>query len=178
MSESRTTGLMLMGVAIAAFLGTTSEMLPAAVFFPALALFAIGAWKFVRTNSEALAKAEKRVERRLNPTIRENRHAQAQAERDASRQGQALGSLAAEERQAAELAARAASGAMGQSAQRPALEIEEEDSNFVVTTDVSFPVEVQSGDALADQLRKLNELMSQGVLTEEEYAIAKAKLLG
>ena len=58
------------------------------------------------------------------------------------------------------------------------IELDESASDFVVTTDVSFPVEVQSGDALADQLRKLNELMGQGVLTEEEYAVAKAKLLG
>ena len=50
--------------------------------------------------------------------------------------------------------------------------------DLVVTTDVSFPVEVQTGDALADQLKKLNTLMAQGVLTEEEYAVAKAKLLG
>jgi hypothetical protein len=46
-----------------------------------------------------------------------------------------------------------------------------------VATDVSFPGAVQSGDALADQLRKLNQLLGQGVLTEEEYAVAKTKLL-
>ena len=47
-----------------------------------------------------------------------------------------------------------------------------------MTPDVSFPVEVQRGDALADQLLKLNKLLTQGILTEQEYAIAKAKLLG
>jgi hypothetical protein len=56
--------------------------------------------------------------------------------------------------------------------------LENEEEDFVVGTDVSFPVEVQRGDALADQLRKLNLLLEQGVLTEEEYAVAKAKLLG
>ncbi len=48
----------------------------------------------------------------------------------------------------------------------------------MVSTDVSFPIEVQSADALADPLRKLSQLLEQGVLTEEEYAVAKAKLLG
>ena len=59
-----------------------------------------------------------------------------------------------------------------------AIDIGDADDDLVVATDVSFPVEVQSGDALADQLSKLNTLMAQGVLTEEEYAVAKAKLLG
>ena len=58
-----------------------------------------------------------------------------------------------------------------------AIEIDDQDGDFEVATDVSFPVEVQTGDALADQLKKLNQLMAQGVLTEEEYAVAKAKLL-
>ncbi len=58
------------------------------------------------------------------------------------------------------------------------IEIDDQDDNFVVATDVSFPVEVQSADALADPLRKLIQLLEQGVLTAEEYAVAKAKLLG
>ena len=56
--------------------------------------------------------------------------------------------------------------------------IDDQDDDFVVATDVSFPVEVQSADALADPLRKLIQLLEQGVLTEEEYAVAKVKLLG
>jgi hypothetical protein len=58
------------------------------------------------------------------------------------------------------------------------IEIADQDDDFVVATDVSFPVEVQSADALADQLRKLIQLLEQRVLTEEEYAVSKAKLLG
>jgi hypothetical protein len=58
------------------------------------------------------------------------------------------------------------------------IEIDDQDDNFVVATNVSFPVEVQSADALADPLCKLIQLLEQGVLTEEEYAVAKAKLLG
>lgn len=172
MSDPRTTGLLLMGVSIAAFLGTTSQALPALVFFPALMLFAIGAFKFLSTNGEAMAQADKRVENRLNPKIRENLHTQARAERLASKRGQALSSFGAAEEDP-EQAARRAAGALSASA----IEFDSADADFVVATDVSFPVEVQRSDALADQLQKLNRLMAQGVLTEEEYAVAKAKLL-
>lgn len=176
MSDSRMTGVVLMGLATAAFVGTNRGMLPAATFFPALLFFGIGAVKFMRSNSEALAKAEKRVERRANPRIRQNRHVQAQAERAAERRGATLNSLS-ETDEDAEQAARAASGQMDSRPGAAPIEIDGQDTNFVVTTDVSFPVEVQSGDALADQLSKLNRLMAKGVLTEEEYAVAKAKLL-
>ena len=178
MSDPRMSGLALMGVSIAAFLGTTAEILPSATFFPALAIFGLGAIKFMRANSAEMAKAEKRVERRVNPTIRNNQHAQAHAERLAARQGGALSSLN-ESTADAEAAARMASGQMpNQAPGGEAIEVGEDDADLVVTTDVSFPVEVQTGDALADQLNKLNQLMAQGVLTEEEYAVAKAKLLG
>jgi hypothetical protein len=60
---------------------------------------------------------------------------------------------------------------------RDDVEFDDQDIDLVVATDVSFPVEIQSGDALADPLRKLNQLLEPGVLTEEEYAVAKAKLL-
>ena len=174
MSDPRMTGLMLMGLAIAAFLGSTSEMLPPVTFFPALAVFVLGAIKFMKANSKELEKAERRVQRRVNPTIRENHQAQAHAERLAARRGSALSGINDDE-QDAEAAARLASGA---TPAVDAIELGQDDTELVVTTDVSFPVEVQTGDALADQLNKLNQLMSQGVLTEEEYAVAKAKLLG
>jgi len=56
-------------------------------------------------------------------------------------------------------------------------ERDDADAGFLVSADVSFPIEVQRGDALADQLRKLSLLLEQGVLSESEYALAKAKLL-
>lgn len=177
MSDPRMTGLILMGVSITAFLGTNSGTLPAVTFFPALLLFLIGAFKFMRSNSEALARAEKNAARRVNPTIRENRQAHAHVERLASRRGSAL-SAVSEAGDDPERAARAASGQLDSGRAGAPIEIEDQDKPFVVTADVSFPVEVQSGDALADQLRKLNQLMVQGILTEEEYAVAKAKLLG
>jgi hypothetical protein len=171
MFDARSTGLMLMGTASAGFIGTPSELLPSVTFFPALGLFLMGAFKFVKANGAEMAKADKRAVRRVNPALRQNKQAQAHAERLAAKRGGALSAL---NDQDAEAAARLASGY----ASTAAIEIDTNDDDLVVATDVSFPVEFQSGDALADQLLKLNELMSQGILTEEEYAVAKSKLLG
>jgi len=182
MQNGRTTGFILMGLAVAAFLGSTSEALPPVTFFPALALFAIGAVKFFVSSREALAEAERRTQAKLHPTIRADRSALAQAERQAGRQGAALSALNADRATASpspKPARRAQAAAL---ASQPAsdeielLDVQEE--SLEVTQDVSFPIEVQRGDALADQLRKLNVLLTQGILTEQEYAIAKAKLLG
>jgi hypothetical protein len=172
MSNGRSMGAILMGLAVAAFAGSTCEILPPATFFPALALFAIGAFQFLRSSREALAEAERRTHEKLHPVIRADRSAAASAERQAMRRG------------AAQTAVSATAPARRPSAPRPSgpaaapIELEEVVSDFEVTPDVSFPVEVQRGDALADQLRKLNVLLTQGILSEEEYAIAKAKLLG
>lgn len=178
MSDPRMTGLSLMGLSIAAFLGTTTHTLPSVTFFPALAVFVLGAIKFLRANKVEMAKAEKRVERKLNPTIRTNQHAQAHAERLAARRGSAISSLNGSNVDA-EAAARLTSDRMKTGTPRgDAIVIGKERADLVVTTDISFPVEVQMSDALADQLKKLNQLMTRGVLTAEEYAVAKAKLLG
>jgi hypothetical protein len=37
---------------------------------------------------------------------------------------------------------------------------------------------VPAGSSVIDQLKELGELKSQGILTEEEFAAQKAKLLG
>ena len=169
MSDPRILGLTLMAIAVVAFLGSTSEALPPETFFPALLLFAIGAFQFLRTNHEAMAKSEEEARRAVQPRIRENRMARELAERQAASKAVVL----------------ATSEAMPADAQEQtsfgndlhSIEFSPEEEGLEVTTDVSFPVEIQTGDALADQLSKLNQLLEQGVLTEEEYSIAKAKLL-
>lgn len=162
-----------MAVAVAAFMGSTAELLPPATFFPALALFGIGAVHFLKSSRVALAEAERRTQERLHPVIRENRSVQAGAERQALRRGAALNELNAP----MPAAANPGLAAPGRQGLPVSLELDAPPGEMVVTTDVSFPVEVQRGDALADQLRKLNQLLTQGILTETEYAIAKAKLL-
>lgn len=167
MQDGRSTGLILMALAVAAFLGSTSEVLPPVTFFPALALFAVGAVRFFTSSREAIAEAEQRTQAKLHPVIRENRSAQASAERMAMRRGAALNEVNAGLPTTSNLPAA-----------RQAIALDQSEGELVVMPDVSFPVEVQRGDALADQLRKLNQLLTQGILTEEEYAIAKARLLG
>jgi len=40
------------------------------------------------------------------------------------------------------------------------------------------PAAPAAGDSVIDQLKQLGELKAQGILTEEEFAAQKAKLLG
>jgi hypothetical protein len=40
------------------------------------------------------------------------------------------------------------------------------------------PAAAPAGDSVIDQLKELGELKAQGVLTDEEFAAQKAKLLG
>jgi ribonuclease D len=40
------------------------------------------------------------------------------------------------------------------------------------------PAAAPAGESVIDQLKQLGELKSQGILTEEEFAAQKAKLLG
>ena len=169
MSNPRILGLTLMAISITAFLGSTSGSLPAATFFPALGLFVIGAFKFLRSNHEAMARAEQRAHRAVNPMIRENRQTEELATNQVRRQEAGLAAPTATDHPAEPTA--------GPSRRSEDMEIETGDLEVVVTSDVSFPVEIQRGDALADQLQKLNQLLEQSVLTEEEYAVAKAKLL-
>jgi hypothetical protein len=42
----------------------------------------------------------------------------------------------------------------------------------------ALPATPAAGESTIDQLRELGELKSQGILTEEEFAAQKAKLLG
>jgi len=127
----------------------------------------------MKSNHEALERAEEQVEQAVNPQLRENRHAEAHAQRQARRRGTALSQSGAQGNNANPVA----SEGSDQVARGDFIEFDDQDSDLIVATDVSFPVEIQSGDAMADQLRKLNQLLEQGVLTEEEYAVAKAKLL-
>ncbi len=96
-------------------------------------------------------------------------------ERQAGRQAEALSHSGAFGMETNAGSARSSSGPAV--APRDEIEINELEADFVVATDVSFPVAVQAGDALADPLRKLNRLLEQGVLTAEQYAVAKTKIL-
>ena len=62
------------------------------------------------------------------------------------------------------------------------LEVEDTDAvgsgtEFKVSSDVSFPLEIQERTSLAEQLDRLHRLQEEGIITAEEFAAAKAKLL-
>lgn len=132
--------------------------------------------------------ADRRTHEELHPTIREDRSGLARAERQAHRRGGAPDALpdALHGDAPPAMGPRPASAggfmrATAASAHRGGLAVERVEppaGELEATSDVSFPLELQRGEALADPLRKLNPLRVQGILTEEEFAIAKARLLG
>ncbi len=207
MSDTRISGALLLVLSTLAFLASTRELLPAASVFPALLLFAIGAVQLLRGQRQAAQRARPAAPLAKGSADRATssvRHDLVVAERRAMRSGASRQALSLEfeagaglERPAITTTGSRAGSTSEQTLGTAAPEIEledailapglesderesekeDEDADFLVSGDVSFPIEVQQGDALADQLRKLSQLLEQGVLSEAEYALAKAKLL-
>jgi hypothetical protein len=201
MPQSRLTGLLLIVTGALTFLGTTNQLLPAVAFFPGLLVCALGCFVFLKANHEAMAEAERQRAERRNPVIKP-RSADALADRQAATSGLALaGSEQRDGRMAAQAAAAqqvqddelvlyevdqaganepAVVGTLEDDAQGAAAGSAGEETNdpdFVVTTDVSFPLEIQQQGSLADQIAKLRRLADDKIISEEEFAVAKAKLL-
>lgn len=181
---SRTRGLLLIATGALVFAGTNAQMLPAESFFPALLVCGLGVVLFVKGNREVAEVEQKRIRHALDPGLR-NRTAEQHASHQAQVDGQLLASLADRE-------ARHASAGTLRPAEADADEIvlfevsgtpaaaakgDGDESGFVVSTDVSFPVEIQESRSLAEQIEKLQRLREDGVITAEEFSIAKAKLL-
>ena len=178
-SRSRSTGLALMGLGMLVFIGTNSHSLPAIAFWPALIAFLAGAVMFMRGNRVATEIAEKRAMQALNPKLG-NKAGDQLATRQAQIDGTALADLGARDRPS-----KASVPIATEQLQEDEIVLYEVgaaepttgDEDFVVTTDVSYSVEMQEQGSLAEQLEKLQRLKTQGILSEEEFSIAKAKLL-
>lgn len=175
MSDPRPLGLLLIGLSILAFLGSTHELLPAATFFPALALFTIGAFQLVR-GQQRIGRQETpppRTEPGRTRPDRLSRPHPSLAVRGAPVSGwpsappPPLPGVSGPER----VARSSPTPEAGE------IDLEDEVEDFVVSTDVSFPLEIQRREALADRLRELSQLLDQGVLSEAEYVLARTKLL-
>ncbi|MCZ6782557.1 MAG: SHOCT domain-containing protein [Proteobacteria bacterium] len=184
MARSRSRGLGLMLIGALCFLGTTAEVLPIESFCAGVAASLVGCIVFMKGNRAATQRAERRRARALNPVIRNEameRHAEQQ-ERQLDEQAR---------RRQAGLRVRPEPMAAATPARDPLAmdelvlyevddadgRVDEENPDFKVTTDVSFPIEVQEHDSLAEQLEKLKRLQEGGVISAEEFAIAKSKLL-
>ena len=56
--------------------------------------------------------------------------------------------------------------------------LETEEPSLEISTDVSYPVELQEAQALTQQIERLRRLHDEGVIDEQEFAAAKARILG
>lgn len=181
MSRSRSQGLGLMVAGVLCFLGTTSEVLPVQAFWAGVGASLLGCVVFMKGNRAAMQRADRRAARALNPVIRNEameRYAEQQARgvdeqvrrRETQRPAAAAVTPARDPLAAEEIVLYEVDDAEGR--------IDDDDPEFKVTTDVSFPIELQEQDSLAEQLEKLQRLQESGVISAEEFAVAKAKLLG
>jgi len=55
---------------------------------------------------------------------------------------------------------------------------QQEEQQAAQQAPAAAPAAAPAGESVIDQLKQLGELKSQGILTEEEFAAQKAKLLG
>ncbi len=176
--KSRSPGMALMGLAMLVFIGINADMLPAVTFWPALAVFVGGAVSFMQGNRVATAISEERTRKALNPELK-NLAGVRFAAQQAQMNGAALADL--DDRALRSTASAQIRDGQQDDEEIVLYEVDSEQastgsSGFVVTTDVSFPVEVQERRSIAEQLEKLQRLKAQGVITAEEFSIAKAKL--
>jgi hypothetical protein len=167
MSNPRFTGLLLLLAGVLLLAGTSQDWLPAQAFWPGLLTYPIGAWLFLKGHRQASRRAERRASRALNPSMVNRRglgYADQVLERPRPRRAPATAVDAGPELDTEEIELRD-------------VEEAEEDRELQVSSDVSFPLEIQERSALGDQLEKLRRLRDDGIIDEEEFAAAKARLL-
>lgn len=184
MKEPRKVGLALIFLGVVVLLGNTTEALPPEAFFAGLILYPIGGYLFFKGSREAIKQAEVRA-----ASIRAPRLRNETAEKYAAKQQsniEAHGSV--DSQMLARSGGPAETIAKGQAREnaKPTLHeleigsdvvVDDDAGNFNVTSDVSFPIEVQEQDSLAEQIMKLHKLQEDGIISDEEMVMAKAKLL-
>jgi hypothetical protein len=183
---TRAHGLVLFCVGIGVFAGTTNQLLPAVAFWPAMLLSCSGAFVFMKTNRVAMEEAEERARNAVKSKV-SNKAAQRFAQQQDGTDGKLLAAMG--EREVRGVAAQSAPPKQVKDDELVLCEVDSaaaqgatadssDDDSFVVTEDVSFPLEIQEQGALADQIQKLKRLQEDGIISVDEFAIAKAKLLG
>lgn len=182
--ESRSTGLLLLTLGAGLFAGTTLQLLPVEAFLAGVGCSAVGLLVFMKANRTASQAAEKRHARALHPDIR-RRQGAAFAERQPRRmEDLGAASLGGRTRNAAQAATVEALSPPDElllsdlSIEADSGDSSDEDEEFKISQDVSFPVEVQEHDSIADKLEKLRRLHDEHIITDEEFLTAKAKVLG
>jgi hypothetical protein len=193
MANPRFTGLLLLLTGVLVLMGNTLDVLPPQAFWAGLLTYPIGGYLFFMGSRAAIEKSETRHAQALNPRLANDAgeaHAARQA-RSAPNPNAVDASAAAEpvepERESRIVASLRRPPEAPPEASEPKASTPEplafheigpeDDEGMQVTTDVSFPVEIQEQRSIADQLEKLSKLQQQGIISAEEYAVAKAKLL-
>lgn len=180
MNESRKLGLALILLGVLVLLGNTTEALPPEAFFAGLVLYPIGGYLFFKGSRAAINRAEIRVAGMRAPKLR-NETAEKFAQQQRSNI-EAHGSVEERIRSKKQVQTERVLETNEAPASDELLLLDadsyDDDAGFQVSTDVSFPIEVQEHDSLADQIQKLQRLREDGIISEDELAIAKSKLLG
>ncbi|HIG68785.1 MAG TPA: hypothetical protein EYG46_20410 [Myxococcales bacterium] len=180
MNEPRKLGLALILLGVIVLRGNTTEALPPEGFFAGLFLYPVGGDLFFKGSRQAINRTEVRV-----ATLRAPKLKNESAERFAQQQRSTLdahGSVEARIRKRKQKApdANRDSKFSRSSDERLLLDADsfkdEEDSS--VSSYVSFALEVQEHDSLADQIMKLQKLGEDGIISDDEIAVAKSKRLG
>lgn len=169
-SSNRNKGLLLMLAGMALCIGISTHTLPYELFWGAAVLLPLGAVMFFRASREQINVAERRAQRAV--TARLSNTADSFAERQ---QGNKVGLGTPEYERKLNQERAAASG----TTLDDSLTINDEDEELELdlSTDVSFPLEIQENDKLAARLAELKQLLDQGVIDEHEFKIAKSRLL-
>ena len=179
MSNPRTTGLALLLIGVLVLVGNTLDVLPPEAFWAGMLTYPIGGYLFFMGSRRALQRAERRTARRLNPKPA-NSPGQEHARRRADHVVKPHAARSVADDLPEVEAEPAAPLATPNDLVLNEIEVSDEgdEDDFHVATDVSHPVELQDRSSLGDELAKLSKLHEQGVISAEELAIAKAKLLG
>ncbi|MCH2185925.1 SHOCT domain-containing protein [Myxococcota bacterium] len=173
-SRLRALSLILIGMAV--FAGTTVQLLPAEAFFPALATGVLGAALFFRAHRAVKHEIESRTKRALDPKLHHGADTQF-AQRQADLDGRRLESLIDRHVPSQREEILSLRQRMGDTELSVAdLEAVAEEG-FEVSSDVSFPIEIQQRSSVADQIYKLQQLKQEGIISDQEFDTAKSKLL-
>jgi uncharacterized integral membrane protein len=180
MQATRTSGLLLMLVAALVFVAINFESLPANFFPLGMLLFPVGLYVFTKANRVALTAAEARAAAAVNPTIRSttaDAHA-ANQQRSIAQHGAVDSQLRAP--RAVGDSATTANVPLSSAGSMQSIDVEHTDdrSEVALSSDVSYPVELQESTKVADEIRKLQRLLEDGIIDAQEFSAAKAKLLG
>jgi hypothetical protein len=168
MANPRTTGLLLLLVGVLVLMGNTLDVFPPESFWAGLLTYPIGGYLFFQGSRGPMRRPGSR-----SRPAGQGRPAGAPSPEAARR------SLAGQ-RPAARPAARPAvqPASPNELVLPDPADSGEGDEEFQVTSDVSFPSDLQQPTSVAEHLRKLVRLHEQGIISAEELAAAKSKLRG